>query len=146
MNSTTTPTPTFVDLTNDIYAVMLDHRTDPRFDYFVDAYAAVMHARRVTRIDLWELLNAVTDFGRVDNPQMSTLNANIALNNLNRVFVNMDAASAFATTDYPLVIDANDEPDYYNFSVLAHDTAPMRDAKRARQTPSVPSYREYIAR
>jgi hypothetical protein len=146
MNSTTIPAPTFTELTNDIYAVMLAHRTDPRFDYFVDAFAAVMKSHRVTRLDLWELLNAVTDFGRVDDlDHFTDLNARIAITNVNRVFASMDAAAAFATTDYPLVIRDLGR-DAFDFSVTAADDSEIVRIKHLRQTPSAPSYREYIAR
>lgn len=147
MTRTATPIPTYTELTKDIHALVLAHVDDARFDYFVDAYAAILKARRVTRIDLWELMNAATDYSRVDPfDALTDLNARIAWGSIARTYNAMDYAAAFSSTDAPLVIDANDDADYYNFSVLAHDTDPMRDAKRDRQRPSVPSYREYIAR
>jgi len=142
--NTATIIPTYTDLTNDIYAVMLAHRDDSRFHYFVDAFASVMKSDRVTRLDLYELLNAVTDYGRIDLDDVPAI-ARDAVARLNRVYANMDRAAAFASTDYPLVITNDNDRDYYNYTVLPHDTDVMRDRKHARQRPSALSYREYIA-
>ena len=146
MNPTDTPIPDYTDLVNDIHAVMREHENDARFDYFVDAYAAVLKARRVTRLDLYELLNAVTDFGRIDpDRHFTSLNSLIAVNNVNRVFAAMDYAAAFASSDYPLVIESRGLS-AIDYTVTRLDSRKSADAKRERQHPSVPSYREYIAR
>jgi hypothetical protein len=142
-----TPTPNFTDLTNDIYAVMREHLNDARFDYFVDLYCAVMKSHRVTRLDLHELLNAATDYGRIPDPShFFDLNARIAYTNILRVYESMDRAAAFAALDFPLVVDLYDPNSDDNLSVHPADDDATRERKLARQTPAAPSYREYIAR
>lgn len=137
-------TPTFNELLLDIAAVALAHYDTPRFNYFHTSFAYIADAHRVNRLDLYELLNAVTDYGRIDLDDVPAI-ARDAVARLNRVYANMDRAAAFASTDYPLVITNDNDRDYYNYTVLPHDTDVMRDRKHARQRPSALSYREYIA-
>jgi hypothetical protein len=142
-----TPTPNFIDLTNDIYLVMREHLHDARFSYLVDLHAAVMKSRRVTRLDLFELINAVTDCSRIPDPSRHfDLNARIAYSNILRVYESMDRAAVYTSLDFPLVIDLDDPNSDDNFSLRYGDDYATRERKLARQTPAASPYLEYIAR
>jgi hypothetical protein len=135
------PTPNFTDLTNDIYLVMREHLNDARFPYFVDFYAAVMKSRRVTRIDLLELVNAVTDCSRITDPsRYFDLNARIAYNNVVRVYESMNRAAVYTSPDFPLVVDLDGPNSGDNFSILHDDDSATRERKLARQMPVAPRY------
>lgn len=149
---TTIPIPSFDSLTNDIYDIMRAHRNaSATFNYLIDAYASIMKARKVTRIDLYHLLNAITDYNRFDPLDYVTdLNARVAIENVNRVFAAMDRAAAFAGEDdvtglcFPLVIESAGQTTV-DYAVLSDDPDDARARKLAAQTPSIPSIREYYA-
>jgi len=130
------------DIINAAYDISLAHDVDnPALATYVNDWrVAVTLAHRVTRIDLYELVNALADYDFFWHP------SNDAESLVLSVYNDMDLAAAFASCDTPLVLPADRLLDRFDYSCTPSDDDATRALKLARQTPAVPSYREYVAR